>query len=138
MTTTTHDGRLHDLIHYPAGHLLGILRDGQIAEQAARNLYEAGYTDVVVLDGRPALDAIETKERAATALARAWGRLSIYLSDDADAHQDALGALGQGHAIVLVYASGGAQEDQAESILRAHGAQALRYFGRWTIMEASR
>ena len=137
-TTTKHDSRLHDLMHYPVGHVMGILRDGHAAEQAAWSLHADGYTDVVVLDGRPALDAIETKERSANALARAWERLSVYLSDDADARQAALGALGQGHAIVLVHASGEAQEDQAESILRAHGARALRFFGRWSVTEVSR
>lgn len=137
MSATQHHSQIHDLMHYPVGHLVGTLRDGREAEQAAQSLYEAGYTDVVVLDGRPALDRIETKERVANALGRAWMRLSAYL-DDADARQEALGALAQGHAIVLVYASGGAQEDQAESILRAHGAHAIRYFGRWTITQASR
>jgi hypothetical protein len=55
------------------------------------------------------------------------------LEDESDDRQAALDALDHGHAIVMVYASGKAQEDQAESILRAHGARELTYFGRWSI-----
>ncbi|HEX6738824.1 MAG TPA: hypothetical protein VF310_11150 [Vicinamibacteria bacterium] len=139
MPTPQHDdSRLHDGMHYPVGHLIGIVRDGQEAEQAARSLCDAGSTDVVVLDGRPALKALRSRERAAQPLARAWARLSTYLSDEADARQAALDALDQGHAIVMVYASGREQRDQAEGILRAHGARGLAYFGRWTITELSR
>jgi hypothetical protein len=132
------DSQLHDGMHYPVGHLIGIVRDGQEAEKAARNLHDAGFTDVVVLDGRPALETIRSRERAAHPLARAWAQLSAYLSDEADARQAALDALDQGHAIVMVYASGVAQQDQAEGILRAHAARGLAYFGRWTITELSR
>ena len=131
MSTAPHDDSwLHDGIHYPVGHLVGVLRDGQEAEQVALSLHEAEFTDVVVLDGHPALETLHARERAANPLTRAWERLSIYLSDDTDARQAALDALDHGHAIVMVYASAGAQEDQAESILRAHGARALTYFGR--------
>jgi hypothetical protein len=138
MAMTQHDSGLHNPMHDPIGHLVGILRDGQMAEHAAWSLYEAGYTDVLVLDAHPAVESIETKERTATALAHAWARLSAHLLEDADARQEALGALSQGHAIVLVSASGGAQEDQAESILRSHGARALHYFGRWSFTEVGR
>jgi hypothetical protein len=37
----------------------------------------------------------------------------------------------------MVYASGKAQQDQAESILRAHRARGLTYFGRWSITEVN-
>ena len=137
MPTINDDSRLHDLMHYPVGHLAGILRDGKEAEQAARSLHDAGYTDVVIFDGQTGLQTVEANERTANPLARAWARLSAYL-DDPDGRQEVLDALGQGHAIVLVRASGEAQEDEAERILRAHGARALRYFGRWTMTESSR
>ena len=139
MPTTRHDdSRLHDGMHYPLDHLLGILPDAQAAEQTAQSLYAAGFTDVEVLEGRLALADLEATERAAHPLEYAWDRLSRYLSDEDDDRQAAFDALGQGHAIVMVYASGGAQEEQAEGVLRAHGASALRYFGRWTISEPSR
>lgn len=38
----------------------------------------------------------------------------------------------------MVYACDKAREDQAESMLRAHGAHGLTYFGRWTIDEVNR
>jgi hypothetical protein len=129
------DSRLHDGMHYPLDHLLGVLPDAQEAEQTVQNLYAAGFTDVEILEGRLALENLESEERAAHPLKYAWERLSIYLSDGDDDRQAALDALGQGHAIVMVHASGGAQEEQAEGILRAHGARALTYFGRWTITE---
>jgi hypothetical protein len=118
------------------GHLIGILRDEREAVQAAQSLHAAGYPDVVVLAGQAALQAVETRERRANPLARAWTRLSAYL-DDPDGRRDVLEALGQGHAIVLVQASVGAQKNQAGRILRAHGAHALRSFGRWTITDVS-
>jgi hypothetical protein len=139
MWTTSHDdSRLHDGMHHPVGHLVGVLRDGQEAEQAARSLHDAGFTDVVILDGHPALETLHARERAANSLAYAWERLSTYLSGDADSRQAALDALDHGHAIVMVYAAAGAQEDQAESILRIQGARGLTYFGRWTITHLSR
>jgi hypothetical protein len=134
----TDHSQLHDGMHYPVDHLVGVLRDGKEAEQAVRSLHEAGYVDIVVLNGRPALENIHARERAANPLARAWERLTIYLSDDSDARQAALDALDHGHAIVMVYAPKGAQEGQAEGILRTHGARALTYFGRWSITELSR
>jgi hypothetical protein len=137
-TTRYDDSQLHDWMHYPVDHLIGVLRDGQEAGLAARSLHDAGYTDVVVLDGPPALAALHAQERTANPLTRAWAQLSAYLSDDADARQAAQAALDQGHAIVMVYASGRAQQDQAESILRARGARGLAYFGRWSITELSR
>jgi hypothetical protein len=57
--------------------------------------------------------------------------------DEADARREALEALREGHAIVLVYAEDGTRRDQAESILKAHQAHALRFFGRWTITDLS-
>ena len=139
MPTTRHDdSRLHDGMHYPVGHLLGVLPNGDEAEQAAQSLYDAGYSDIVILEGPAAREAIESTERAAHPLARAWARLSAYLSDDADAREAALDALGQGHAIVMVHAPSAAQQDQAEGILRAHSARSLAYFGRWAITDLSR
>jgi hypothetical protein len=139
MSTTPHeDSRLHDWVHYPVGHLIGILRDGQQAEQAARSLHDAGYTDVVIFDGPPALESIRSREHAANPVTRAWGRLCIYLESESDARQAALDALGQGHAIVMVYAYGRAQEEQVVDILLAHAAHTLTYFGRWTITALGR
>jgi hypothetical protein len=135
MSTVRHDSRIHYVTHCPVGHLVGILKDAQEAEQAARSLCAAGYTDVEVLAGQPALETVAAMERSTNPLARAWERLSAYLSDDTDARQDVLEALRQGHAFVLVYAPGKAQEQQAEGILRAHQACALRYCGRWTITD---
>jgi hypothetical protein len=48
-----------------------------------------------------------------------------------------LDALNHGQALLMVYASGKAQEDQAEDILLAHGARGLTYFGRWSITDVS-
>jgi tRNA A58 N-methylase Trm61 len=132
------DARLHDGMHYPIGHLIGVLRTEEEAEQAAQGLYAAGYTDIEVLEGPGAEKMLESTEHAASPLARAWKRLSIYLSDEEDALQEASDALNHGHAIVMVYASTKVQEDQAESILRAHGAHELTYFGRWSITELGR
>jgi hypothetical protein len=139
MAESRHDeGRFHDGLHYPVGHLIGVLHTGDEAEQAAQCLYAAGYSDIEVLEGPGARAVIESEERAASPLRRAWERLSIYLSDDTDARQEGLDALSQGHAIVLVAAYGDAQEKQAHEILQAYGAHALRYFGRWSIAELGR
>ena len=139
MATPPHeDSRLHDGMHYPVGHLVGVLRTGDEAEQAAQSLYAAGYTDIEVLEGPGAEEILESTEHAASPLARGWKRLSVYLSDETDAVQAASDALNQGHAIVMVYASDKAQEDQAERILRAHGAHGLTYYGRWSITELGR
>jgi hypothetical protein len=135
MTAPRHDdSRLHDSLHYPLGHLVGILPTADEAEQAAENLYDAGFTDIEILEGP---GAIESTEHAASPLARAWKRLSVYLSDEADAMRAAADALRHGHAIVMVYASGKAEQGQAESILRSHGAHGLTYFGRWTITDVN-
>jgi hypothetical protein len=139
METPRHDdSRLHDGMHYPVGHLIGVLRTGDEAEQAAQVLYAAGYSDIEVLEGPGAEKMLESTEHAASPLARAWKRLSIYLSDEQDALQAASDALNHGHAIVMVNASTKIHEDQAESILRAHGAHGLTYFGRWSITELGR
>ena len=132
------DSRLHDGMHYPVGHLIGVLRTGNEAEQAAQGLYAAGYTDIEVLEGPGAEKMLESTEHTASPLARAWKRLSIYLSDEEDAVRAASDALNQGHALVMVYASTKVQEDQAEHILRAHGAHGLTYFGHWSITELGR
>lgn len=131
------DSRLHDGMHYPVGHLIGIFHTADEAEQAAQSLYDSGYTDIEILEGPAAEEILESTERAASPLARAWKRLSIYLSDEDDALRAAADALRQGQAIVMVYASGQAQQDQAESILRTHGARGLTYFGRWSITEVN-
>jgi hypothetical protein len=131
------DSRLHDGMHYPVGHLIGVLPTADEAEQAAQSLYDAGYTDIEILEGPGAEEILESTERAASPLARAWKRVSIYLSDEEDALRAAADALRHGHAIVMVYASSKAQQDQAESILRAHRAHELTYFGRWTITDVN-
>ncbi len=132
-----HDRRLHFGNHCPVDHLIAVLRTGDEAEQAVQNLYDAGYTDIDVLEGWAGRVVIESEERAANPLTRAWERLTTYLSDDTDARQGALDALSQEHAIVMVFAPGGAQAAQAERILLAHGAHSLRYCGRWSITELS-
>jgi tRNA A58 N-methylase Trm61 len=131
------DSQLHDGMHYPVGHLIGMFPTADDAEQATQNLYDAGYTDIEILEGPGAEDILESAERAASPLARAWKRLSLYLSDEDDAVRSAADALRHGHAIVMVYASGQAQQEQAESILRAHGARGMTYFGRWSITEVN-
>jgi hypothetical protein len=134
MSTPSHDdNRLHDGIYYPVNHLIGVLRDRQEAEKVAQSLHEAGFIDVVVLDGRLGLETLQIRESAAGPLARAWERLSVYLAGETDDREAALAALDKGHAIVMVYARPGAQEDEAERILQAHNAHGLIYFGRWTI-----
>ena len=130
------DSRLHDGMHYPVGHLIGVLPTADEADQAAQSLYDAGYTDIEVLEGPAAQEILESTERAASPLARTWKRLSLYLSDEDSAFW-AADALRHGHAIIMVYASGKAQQDQAESILRAHRTRGLTYFGRWTITEVN-
>ncbi len=122
-------------MHYPVDHLVAILRDGQEAERAAQDLRDAGFDDVEVLAGPQAIDTIAANERKANPLARVWERLSIQGSDEADARQEALGALREGHAMVMVSTSAGARMDQAEGILKAHHARALQFFGRWTITD---
>ncbi len=131
------DSRLHDGMHYPVGHLIGVFPTADEAEQAAQSLYDAGYTDIEILEGPAAQEILESTERAASPLARAWKRLSLYLSNEDDALRAAADALRHGHAIVWVYASDKAQQDQAESILRAHGVRGLTYFGRWTITDVN-
>jgi hypothetical protein len=134
MSTPSHDdSRLRHGIHYSVNHLVGVLRDGQEAAKVAQTLHEAGFTDVTVLDGRLGLETLQIRESAAGPLARAWERLSVYLAGETDDREAALAALDQGHAIVMVYARPGAQEDEAERILQAHSAHGLIYFGRWTI-----
>jgi hypothetical protein len=138
MSTPYHDdSRLHDGMHYPVGHLIGVLRTADEAEQAVQSLYDAGHTDIEILEGPGAEEILESSERAAGPLARAWKRLSIYLSDQDDARRAVAESLRHGRAIVMVYASDKAQQDQAKSILRAHGARGLTYFGRWTITDVT-
>lgn len=141
MSTTWHDERLFDGAHCPVGHVIAILSDGRQAGQAAWFLREAGFAEVVIFDGPLALQALramEGNEHKASPLARAWERLALRLSDDTGARREALEALRQGHACVAVHVSGGAQADQVEGILRAHGAYAPRYFGHWPIMDLTR
>lgn len=135
MPTTRRDKQPHDLVHYPVDHLVAILRDGQEAEQAAQALRDAGFDDVEVMAGPQAVATLAANERKANPLARVWERLSIQGSDEADARQEALEALREGHALVMVSATAGARMDQAEGILKAHQARALRFFGRWTITD---
>ena len=135
MTGMRPDERLHDGVHYPTGHLLALLQDPQAAEQAAQALHDAGFLDVEVVSGQHALRAIEVTEQQESPLRRAWERLSQVLEDEEDARQEYLEALGQGHAVLLVYAPHRSQLDQAAGILKAHQAHAMRFFGRWTITE---
>lgn len=131
------DSRLHDGMHYPVGHLIGVLPTADEADQAAQSLYDAGYTDIEILQGPAAQEILESTDRAASPLARTWKRLSLYLSDEDGAFWAAADALRHGHAIIMVYASSKAQQDQAESILRTHRTRGLTYFGRWTITEVN-
>ena len=144
MPTIHHDhsddtghSKLYEGRRYPLDYLIGVLRDAEEAERAARSLYDAGLTELVVVEGPLAMEMLEASERTANPLTRAWHRLSLYLSGENDLRTAALEALDQGHALLMVYASGKAREDQAERILQAYGARALAYFGRWTITELS-
>ncbi len=135
MTMVRHDEQFHDGVHYPTNRLIAILQDAHEAEQAAQALRDAGFADVVVFPGQQALQAIEVNEQKESPLRRSWERLALELEDEAGARQMYLEALRQGHALVLVYASQQAQVDQAEGILKAHRAHALKFFGRWTITD---
>lgn len=135
MTTMRHDEQFHDGVHYSTNHLIAILQDAHEAEQAAQALRDAGFADVVVFPGQQALQAIEANEQKESPLWRSWERLTQEMEDEADARQRYLEALREGHALVLVYAPQQAQEEQAEGILKAHQAHALKFFGRWTITD---
>ena len=135
MTTMRRDERLHDGVHYPTDHLVAVLGDAQRAEQAAQALRDAGFEDVVLFNGQPALQAIEATEHKESPLRRSWERLSQELSDETDDLQERARALRQGHAVVMVYAHLRAQQDQAEGVLKAHQAHAMQFFGRWTITD---
>jgi hypothetical protein len=135
MTTIGHDELLHDGTHYPTSHLLAILSDTQTAEQVAKALHDAGFADVVLFNGPQALQTIEATEHKESPLRRSWERLSREISDETDSAREYLGALRQGRSVVQVYAPQREQVDQAEGILRAHGAHTIQYFGRWPITD---
>lgn len=135
MPTIRHDDHFHEVRHYPAGHLAAVLRDEQEAEQTAQALHDAGFADVLVVEGPRALQAIEATEHSANPLTRVWEWLSRQLSEEVDTRQEAQEALRRGHALVLISVADRARLDQAEGILTAHQAHALRLFGRWTITD---
>lgn len=135
MTEMQRDARLHEGTRYPTDHLMAIIRDKQGAEQAAQALHDAGFADVVLFHGRQALQTIEANERRESPLRRSWERVSVEMSDETDYRRQYLGALRQGHSVVMVYARQLAQVDQAVGILMAHRARAIQFFGRWTITD---
>jgi hypothetical protein len=129
------DARLHEGTRYPTDHLMAIIRDTQSAERVAEALHGAGFADVVLFHGQQALQAIEANERRESPLRRSWERVSVELSDETDDRRRYLGALRQGHSVVMVYARQLSQVDQATGILVAHRAHVIQFFGRWTITE---
>lgn len=129
------DARLHNGTRYPTDHLMAIIRDKQEAERVAQALHDVGFADVVLFHGQQALHTIEANERRESPLRRSWERVLMELSDETDYRRQYLGALRQGHSVVMVYARQLAQVDQAAGILIEHQAHVIQFFGRWTIAD---
>lgn len=98
-------------------------------------LTEAGFsdTDLSVFVGRDGLAKLDLHGERHGILGRIV-RAADSLTSNEEANQEAENALKAGRAYVTVLTDGGEeQKTTADSILKAHNASNVRYYGRWTV-----
>jgi hypothetical protein len=122
---------------YPRDHVFGALSGRQAAENAVRALLAAGYkSDEVSLfhpeDADQHVRQAEGRRGFLRTFLAAWDHLS---SDEGGAMRRYQRAADNGLEAIMVHAPQKERAREAAAILRAHGADEIWYYRRWTVEE---
>jgi len=118
-----------EFIADPTGHLIAILDETREADQAERDLSEAGFSEVHVYRGADGVETIDSSgsEHGAT------GGL-VRLLQQAYTNKDNLAeyeeAVRRGHIVIAVKVDDDDLRDRADDILESHGAHTVNHFSK--------
>ena len=122
---------------YPRQDVMAVIDDVQRAHEAEAALHAAGIPahDSDVLEPSFVLDGLRQIDRRRGRLGRLAAALSEFVSDDCAYMRGYQAEAEHGHALVVVHASTASVVEQVRSVLRAHGAHAMRHYGRFAVTE---
>ncbi len=122
-----------DFIGYPTNHLLAVIDERAKAENAARELREAGFEDVQLYRGRSGEHAID-----ASGTEHGGGEQLVRMVEQMFSNKDSLAeyetSVQRGSSVVAVQVADDERRTQALSILERRGAHTINYFGK-TVVE---
>jgi hypothetical protein len=119
----------------PTNHVTAVIDDLDDVVSAVQCLREAGFSDdeLSVFIGRGGLLKLDLHGERHGILGRIV-RAADSLTSNEQANQEAEEALKAGRAYLTVLTDGGEeQKNTAERVLKAHHANNVRYYGRWTV-----
>lgn len=128
-----------DNLDQSSNWMVGVIDDPQQAEQAQRDLVQAGFPQdgVLLLHGQEALQRMRAKDEQRGPLG--WVHKAVAsIATDASAFQDNYAdEANAGHTIVNVHVSEQDQMERARQILVAHNAHYIKHFGTWVVSDLS-
>ena len=122
---------------YPRDDVIAVFEDRASADRALLAIIEAGIPehDVEVADAEAVLQAHHEFRRRRGDLQRLQAWISTLFSDDAAAYASYIHEAEHGHALVIVHVASPDVLERVRQVLRACGAQNMRYYGALTITD---
>jgi hypothetical protein len=106
-----------------ANYIAAAFEKQEAAEQAARDLNQAGFTDATLYSAEEVLENYDEPEE------RLMATVAATLSDESKATKQYVALAKQGYTMLLVEAIGDERITGAAKILRRHGGTAMRHYG---------
>jgi hypothetical protein len=124
-------------VFVPLNRITAIVPSTADAQHAVLGLCGMGFdpTSIDVFVGEKGAAALDLSGVAQGAVVRAIRNLEALLVDvPADSHRQAQAALEGGHVAMAVLMDGREKlKDDVVSLLKAHNATVIRYWGRWSV-----
>lgn len=123
-------------VQSPSEQVSGIVEDPDMAERVVDALVESDVdeADIAVIGGDEALTMVDPDGSQHGVAGRVARGLERYGQEGTE-HDAAAQELTEGRLLLTVHVAGDEDKERVASLLREHGVQRLRYWGRWSVEE---
>ena len=122
---------------YPENYMVAVIDHPAEAEQAAEALRQAGWPaiDVRLFAGTQVATHLDKIEEHRSLPKKLAADVRHVVSDEGVMGEDYEEEARLGHQILAVYTPNDDKVEQARTLLAAHGAHSVEYFGKWVITD---
>jgi ATP phosphoribosyltransferase len=122
---------------YPENYIVAVIDHPAEAEQAAEALRKAGWPamDVRLFAGTEVATHLNKIEEHRSLPKKLAADVRHVVSDEGIIGEDYEEEARLGHQILAVYTPNDNKVEQARTLLTAHGAHSIEYFGKWVITD---
>jgi hypothetical protein len=116
---------------YPEGDIVAVIDDCAEADRAVQALEAAGISDhdIFLIEGRRAVEIMQDYRQHQHVLGRIGRAISELMSDSSRFSREYLDEARKNHHLLVMHAPSAEVVDRVRSVLRAHRAHHVRYYG---------